>query len=227
MPESINVEASVKLTEQGRRRPPKHWSERAIEIVEVVLLAFVAIATAWSGYQAAKWDGRQALRYGEASRLRFQADSMSTRGGQTLIGNQSIFTGWLQAHEAGDPRLQALLVKRFTPDYRIAFHFWLLTDPFHNPKAPAGPGYMPQYRNELLIQADQLNTEASNTFQEGTDARETADKYVRDTVLLASVLFLVAIAQRFEIRGVRIATNVLAMGLLAIALVSVAVLPKL
>jgi hypothetical protein len=44
------------------------------------------------------------------------------------------------------------------------------------------------------VEADRLNAEASRMFDEGTAARETADKYVRDTVLFASVLFLVAIA---------------------------------
>ena len=64
-------------------------------------------------------------------------------------------------------------------------------------------------------------------FDEWTEARETADKYVRDTVLFASVLFLVAIAQRFEIRGVRVATNMIALALLVFAIVSVVGLPTL
>jgi hypothetical protein len=225
MAESFNIEASAALSEREERRPGKHWSERAIEIVEVILLAVVAIATAWSGYQAAKWDGRQALRYGESSRVRFQADAASTHGGQSLIGNQSIFTAWLQAHEQGQTKLETLLEKRFTPDYEAAFRFWLQTDPFHNTKAAAGPAYMPRYRNPLLVEADRLNAEASRMFDEGTAARETADKYVRDTVLFASVLFLVAIAQRFEIRGVRLATNMIALAFLVFAIVSVAGLP--
>ena len=86
---------------------------------------------------------------------------------------------------------------------------------------------MPQYRNPLLVEAERLDTEASTSFEEGTAARETADKYVRDTVLLATVLFLVAVAQRFQVRGVRLATNLVATGLLVFALVSVLVLPKL
>ena len=227
MPESINVETSARLSERQERRRSKHWSERVIEIIEVLVLATVAIATAWSGYQAARWDGHQAFLYGEASRLRFEADAASTRGGQTLIGNQSIFTAWLQAHEQGQAKLEALLEKRFTSDYASAFRFWLLTDPFNNPKAPAGPAYMPQYRNPLLEASDRLNTQASNTFEEGTLARVTADKYVRDTVLFASVLFLVAVVQRFEIRGVRAATNAIATALLILAVASIVVLPRL
>ena len=43
----------------------------------------------------------------------------------------------------------------------------------------------------------------SADFEAGTEARETGDKYVRNTVLLATVLFLTAVAQRFRSRRAR------------------------
>jgi len=86
---------------------------------------------------------------------------------------------------------------------------------------------MPQYRNPQLEQAKRLNDQAAVTFEEGTAARETADKYVRATVLFALVLFLVAVGQRFKVRGVRIAANAVAVGLLAYALFTVSTLPGL
>lgn len=46
----------------------------------------------------------------------------------------------------------------------------------------------------------------------GTDARETANKYVRQRVLFTSVLFIVAVAQRFRSRGVRVGANTLCLG---------------
>ena len=87
-----------------------------LEGVEVVILAVVAVATAWSGLQAAKWDGRQSLLYGQASSDRFQADAASTLAGLQLSADASMFTGWLQARAAGDTQLQASYVRRFTPD---------------------------------------------------------------------------------------------------------------
>jgi hypothetical protein len=74
--------------------------------------------------------------------------------------------------------------------------------------------------------ADQLNAEASALFAEGTDARETANKYVRDTVLFASVLFLVAVAQRFKDRRIRITAELLGLGLLGYTLVTLVVLRR-
>jgi hypothetical protein len=196
------------------------------EIVEVVILAFVAIATAWSGYQATQWGGRQATLYGQASTTRFAADASSTRGGQVLVADATFFTAWLQARAAGDVALERDLVRRFSPEYRTAFHAWLRTDPFTDPSAPAGPGYMPGFSQPDLVQAEELNAQASDLFAQGTSARETANKYVRDTVLFASVLFLAGLAQRFKDRRVKVAAIAVALALLSFTLVTIVTLPR-
>lgn len=206
---------------------PQTRREKVLEIAEVAVLAIVAIATAYSGFQGTKWGGEQARLYGLASTTRFEADAASTLGGQQLVADASFFTAWLQAHAAGDAKLESMLVARFTPEYADAFQEWLATDPFTNPDAPAGPGYMPGFANPSMTKAAQLNDQASVYFAAGTTARETANKYVRQTVLFASVLFLVAIAQRFRLRGVRIAANALAFALLLYTLYGVGRLPRI
>jgi hypothetical protein len=53
-------------------RESDHTSQsrfEAIEIIEALILALVAVATAWSGYQAAQWAGKRSEQYSEASRL--------------------------------------------------------------------------------------------------------------------------------------------------------------
>ena len=122
--------------------------------------------------------------------------------------------------------VQAVLVRRFSPEYRTEFVAWLRTDPFTNASAPAGPGYMPGFSQPDLQQAKALNDQASALFADGTVARETANKYVRDTVLFATVLFLIAVAQRFRERRIRIGANALALSLLAYSLISVVILPR-
>lgn len=228
MPEGANVEIAHSLTEPEEHRDQHHdvW-HRVLEILEVGLLAIVAIVTAWSGFQAAKWDGRQSVLYGHSSRDRFEADAATTTGDQRLAFDAGIFTAWLQAHSAGNTDLQTTLVKRMTPEYKVAFDAWLQTDPFANSSAPSGPGAMPQYKNPDLEQAAKLNTAATAAFDEGTAARETGEKYVRDTVLFAMVLFLVAIAQRMKDKKLRTSVNVIAVILAVYAIVSVVRLPRL
>jgi hypothetical protein len=138
-----------------------------------------------------------------------------------------LVSAWLQAKAADDPALQALLVHRFSPEYRTAFLAWLETEPFTRPDAPPGPGYLPAYHNPQMEQANQLNEKAAALEEEGTHARHTAEKYISATVLFALVLFLVAVGQRFRVRGVWVAVLAIALGLLAYALYNVATLPRL
>jgi hypothetical protein len=225
MPEGVNIEVAHHLSEKEEDGEEHKASLELLEIFEALLLAVVTIATAWSGYQAARWDGRNALLYGEASKQRLFASRQSTTSGQYLLYNASTFNAWGAAKVAGDSKLQAFYVKRFTPDYRVAFDAWLKTNPGTNPKAPPGPSYMPQYHNAAAAKSAKFDALATRTFQEGSDARDTADKYVRTTVFLASILFLIALSQRFKFKVVRHTLLVVAAVLLIYALYTVFTYP--
>jgi hypothetical protein len=226
MPEGLNVELAHKLSETEKSDHRQDRRSEIIEIVEVIMLAVVAIATAWSGFQAAKWDSRQALLYGQSSRRRFEAEDASTLGGQQLVADSGMFNSWLQARAAGNAELMNTFERRFSADYHAAFEAWLRTNPFTDPKAPPGPGFMVGFDNPSKVKAAELNAEASRKFDEGTDARENADTYVRDTVLFASVLFLIAMAQRLKRHGTKLALNIVAGTLLVFVVISVAILPR-
>jgi hypothetical protein len=176
-----------------------------VEIIEAILLAIVVLSTAFSGYQAAKWDGVSARSYATSSRLRVQSEQASLTSNQTLIYDSGNLTAWLQAETAGNAKLTSILAHRFTANYAPAFEAWLATRPLTNPNAPVGPRYMPQYRDPLAAQATTLGSQATQAYNAAGNARDTSDKYVRLTVILAAVLFLVAIGQRFRLKGVRIA----------------------
>ena len=133
----------------------------------------------------------------------------------------------LQAKQGNDAQLQAMLVRRFSPEYQTAFVAWPKTAPFTTPSAPPGPAYLPEYHNPQLEQAEHLNEEAAVAEEEGTHAREMAEKYIGATVLFALVLFLVAVSQRFRIPGVRIAAIALAFALLVYASYDLLTLPRL
>jgi hypothetical protein len=197
-----------------------------IEIAEAVLLAIVAVATAWSGYQSTLWDSKQAHLYGVSSRDRSLATQSATLAGQQQLYDSNVFSFWLQANANGDAKQEEIFEKRFRPEFAVAFDAWLKTDPFHNPKAPPGPLVMKQYRNAATAKAAVYNAEATAAFAEGTEARETGDKFVRDTVLLATVLFLIALAQRFKVRAVRVSILVVAGILLTVGVVIVLTLPS-
>jgi len=229
MPEDLNVEIAGGIAEAGspHERAEKLRWERFVEISEAVVLAFVAVSTAWSGYQAARWDGRQAEQYGTASAVRIQADEQLTLGGQQKLLDVSTFNTWIQAKENGNDALAALYVRRFSPAFKTAFDAWIASHPFTNPDAPPGPSFMPEYTNPQIEQGDALNEEATGIFEEGTQARETSDDYIRTTVVLATVLFLMALSQRFRIREVRIAVLIISGLLMVYGLGTILSFPRL
>lgn len=228
----MNSEISSHLSEHGQTSS-RHgggrsswWRVEALEILEAVLLALVAIATAWSGYQAALWDTESAKGYAESSKLRVESNEAFLASHQTLAYNAGNVNSWLQAEAAGNDRLAAILSDRFTPEFKVAFDAWVKTDPLNDPDAPVGPGYMPEYEDPVAEHAAELSEEASVAFEAGVTSREHADKYVRITVVLAMVLFFVALGQRFKIRGVRIGVTVTAGVFLVYAGLLVAQLPR-
>jgi hypothetical protein len=223
MPEDLNAEIAGGLAEAGvasAESSASRW-ERTVEILEAVVLAIVAVATAWSGYQAARWDGRQAEFYGEASTMRVEADQQLTLGGQQKLLDVTTFNTWIEAKNDHHPGLAALYERRFSPEFKVAFDAWLAADPFSNADVPPGPSFMPEYVNPQIEHGEQLNDEATRVFNEGTDARGIADDYIRTTVVLASVLFLLALAQRFRVRGVRIAVLVVSGVLLLYGMITI------
>jgi hypothetical protein len=226
VPEGSNIEVAHNLQEHGHGHGTTRH-ERILEILEALLLAFVAIATAYSGYQSARWDGRSAEKYADSSRLRAEGNEAETRGGQQRLYDTTTFDVWLLATTTGDEDAADLLEERFTDNYRVAFDAWLKTDPLNNPEAPPGPMFMPEYRNTLEEQAVELDAQASEAFTEGADSRATGEQYVRITVFLATVLFLIAMSQRFDVKAVRLSLLGVALVFLAGAVVALFTYPHL
>jgi hypothetical protein len=198
-----------------------------VEIIEAVVLALVAIATAWSGYQAAQWEGNRAELYGESSRLRVTAEGLAALAGQERLYDTTTFNSWLNAGSRGDRKLAQFLERRFREEFRTAFRAWLTTDPFNDPTAAPGPTFIPEYRNANSEQAETLSVKALWTFNQGTASGATGERYVRVTVLLATVLLLTAISQRFRITVVRIGLLCSTFVALAIPLWNLFTLPRL
>jgi hypothetical protein len=192
--------------------------ERWIEVVTAIMLGVVALATAWSGYQAARWGGVESTRFAQASGLRLKASRGSTLAGQDRLYDLILANEWINAYTAGNIQLANIYLARMRPEFRPVFEAWLAIDPFHNPSAPPGPLFMPQYKLALDAQAAQLDAQAESTFKEGQAAIEQSDAYILNTVFLATVLFLAAIAGRFEWAAMKAVILAIALALLLFGL---------
>jgi len=218
----------IRKLNQVRENVPSSQSRfEMIEIIEAVILALVAVATAWSGYQAAKWAGNRAEQYAKASRLRVTAEGLATLAGQERIYDSDTFNSWLAAKLDGKEKAADFFERRFRNEYRPAFTAWLGADPFNNPQAAPGPIFMPEYHNAKHEQFLSLNKQAAVVADQGTKSGETGDQYVRITVLLATVLLITAIGQRFRFKTVRIFFMILACLLLFLPLWQLLMLPRI
>lgn len=204
---------------EGERR------DRWISILEAVILSLVAVLAAYSGYAAAKWSTESSLSLARASTVRSKASRADLEALVTRTQDAAEFNAWFTAFVAGDVKAERIAERRLRPGYRVAFKAWLATDPAHNPNAPPGPAYMPQYVIPQQATAKADDAEADKAFAEGNDAGGTSDKYVRDTVFLATVLFLVGISGHFRIRQARYALVGFGVALLAFSIIQLAGLP--
>ena len=231
MPEGLNpIEAGKKLHEHGEAAHEQAAEEkdrgkssgrhsRIVQIGEAILLALVTITAAWAGYSAAKWGTASRIDIAQSSTLR----NLATRDDLTAISlrnlDASTFNAWFTAFTLNNPQKEAIAVRRFRPQFLVAFNAWMATDPLHNPHAPPGPTYMPQYKLPAQTQADALDNQASAKFDAGNNAGLVSDNYVRITVFLAAVLFLVGIGSSFQLTGVRYALIAFGSVLLIISIV--------
>jgi hypothetical protein len=192
-----------------------------------VLLSLVAVIAAYSGYAAAKWGTASSVALAKASAERTKANRANLEGLQIRTLDSVSFNAWFSAFVAGSKNAQRLAERRLRPGYRPAFHAWLATDPAHNPHAPPGPSYMSQYVIPQETAASSLDAGADVSFAKGSSAGATSDKYVRDTVFLASVLFLVGISSHFPARLGRVGLIGVGVLILAFAVIQLAQLPGL
>jgi hypothetical protein len=223
-------ESGLSATEVGHEiakhaEEHRHAHNRLLSIAEAALLSIVTLLAAWSGYSAAKWSTESRLTLSKASATRTQANRAFQESLTFRVGDATTFNAWFGAYVSGKAAAIRVAERRFRPEYKAAFDAWMQTNPFTNPNAPQGPQAMPQYKAPGEAESRALDSEADALTAEGEHSGETADDYVRTTVILASVLFLVGISSHFAVRSVRIGVLTLASLLLIVAAIAVIRLP--
>jgi len=141
--------------------------------------------------------------------------------------DSTTFNTWFTAYVAGDTNSEAVAVRRFRPAFKVAFDAWLATDPFTNAKAPPGPTYMPQYKQPELATAATLDKNATEDYTLGVQAGSNADNYIRDTIYLATILFLIGISGHFRFLRIRVSLVVLSGIMMVVAIVEIVTSPPI
>lgn len=137
MPESnSNLEFAHRLQEHGDHLSPQDTRARWLGFAEAFVLAAVAVATAWSSYQASRWDAISAKDYALQGRNNVLSQAKAARAGRERLYDGVTFNGWVAVKVAGRDDLAAFYERRFRPEYAVAFAAWMRLDPIHNRAAP-------------------------------------------------------------------------------------------
>ena len=139
-----------------------------------------------------------------------------------LLDLRGLVRGVYGGQRAGDGARRATLPPRVPDCVRR-----LARDEPRVESAGAPGTYMPQYRQPELARAVRLDREADKAHAAGVVAGKRSDDYVRTTVFLATVLFLVGISTQFPLRGVRYGLVAVGAVLLVFSVVQLAQLPGL
>lgn len=226
MPERLSAsEVRKEIGEHANQADPHERRGQLISITEAVLLSLVALLAAWSGYAAAKWSTQSRVELATASSLRIEGNRADENAFELRNFDASTFNAWFTAYTVGNKTAMRLAENRFRPEFKVAFDAWRATKPETNPKAPRGPTYMPQYKQPGVVEGRALDDRAKAAFVDGEKDGSTADKYIRLTVILASILFLVGISTHFPLRGIRYGLVGLGIALLVLSLVQLSGLP--
>jgi hypothetical protein len=201
--------------------------DRTLSIIEAVMLAIVALLAAYTGFASAKWNTESSVQLAQASAARTEANRAALNAQNLKNFDSTTFNTWFTAYVAGDATAEAVAVRRFRPAFKVAYDAWLATDPFTNAKAPPGPTFMPQYKQPELAVSAQLDKKATEAYTNGVEAGSNADNYIRDTIYLATILFLIGISGHFRFLRIRVALVSLGGLMMILAIFQIATSPAI
>jgi hypothetical protein len=201
--------------------------DRVLSVIEAVLLAIVALLAAYTGYASAKWSTESSVRLAGASAARTEANRAALNAQDTKDFDATTFNAWFTAYIAGNTSAETVAERRFRPVFKVAFDAWIATQPFTNSSAPPGPTYMPEYQQPQLAQATALDKKASTLYALGVEAGANSDNYVRDTIYLATILFLIGISGHFRFFRIRLGLVILGGLMLMVAVVEIVTSPPI
>jgi hypothetical protein len=220
------AEVGKEIGEHNHRSHEDESEHRWLTIVEALLLAVVAILAAWSGFASAKWSTESRLLLAQGSTARTEGSETRLEAMELRNFDSETFDAWFVAYVADDADAMQLAEARFRPEFDVAFQAWLATEPGTNPDAAPGPTYMPEYEQPELEEADELNQRADDLYEEGAEAGTTADEYIRTTLYLATVLFLVGISGHFRVKVARYALVGVGVAITVFAIVQLLGMPR-
>jgi hypothetical protein len=190
---------------------PLDW----VDIVATIVMAFAALATAWSAFQSDQWGDTMSFSLSEAAAARTESTRNFTRAGALTEVDVASYIAWLEAAhgeiasgeaEVGEDyvpnptSLSGFLYLRFRPEFRTAMDAWLATKPLLNPDSPPTPFAMEEYQVAEALEAARLQDVAEEKAALAHSADDNDDKYVLSTIIFAGIFLFAGLSTKMRSR---------------------------
>ena len=225
----VHVHAPHELTDapgSATDDPHPDRGERLLELLAILLLSLTTLATAWSGYQAARWSGEQSQSFARASTMRIKAQAQSTLAGQLRIDDLRAVQRLARRARGRRPRARRDLPPALPAGVRAGVRG--LDRPSGPSRAQRGSG--PAVHAGVPAARDGPRRGARRPGGRRSTApapprRTNDDHYILSTLFFAAVLFFAGISLRLGWRPLRVTVLGMAAVLLLSGVVYVLTLP--
>ncbi|MDN5558147.1 MAG: hypothetical protein L0G23_01760 [Ruaniaceae bacterium] len=169
------------------------------ELLAAVVLSLATLASAWCGFQASSWGTEYSHESRSSNSERFEAARQSEIVDRQISSDLLIFSTWLEATVNEQIALATEIEARFLPHFLPAFDAWIALPLEEGMHVPAGtPFERPEYVLSAQAEADSASARAEAAVLAADTASATSARYVLNSVLFASVLFLAGIASKLD-----------------------------
>lgn len=216
-----NPERDVPVTDAGEPDRERRWS-----LAAALVLSFATLCTTWCSFQASAWGSTYSTESRAGTKARIEAVKFSDQANRQISSDLQIFTMWFEAEFAGDAALAREITARFRPHFVPAFDAWLTEPVGADGHLPDGtPFDRPEYVLPIQAEIDDAYDRAETATLLADEATAASGRYILNSVLYASVLFLAGIASKLPSRRVSHGVVVLAAVVLVAAVGLMVALP--
>lgn len=175
-----------------------------LQLLIVILLGVVSVATAYTSFQAALYGGIQASAYSKGGAQQTEAESLYLEANQQYLQDAQILTRMTELSidmESSDPvlaeaasaKFDALIFTAVSPDLQAAID-WSVAENEADPETYTDPQSSEDYQAALFGAWAELDDESAQLLAQGDEANGHGDRLTLNTVLMAVSLFLLGIA---------------------------------
>jgi len=211
----------------------RHSFFEDLQLLIVILLGVVSVATAYVSFEAALYGGQQAAAYSRGGAAQTEAESIYLEANQQYVQDAETLTRLSEYQiemDGADPDVAAAASEKYDQLYFTSVSedldaaiAWAQAENEADPTTYTDPQASEDYQYALFGAWSDADTAAKALLAQGDEANQYSDRLTLNTVLMAIALFLLGIAAVIRNRraqwiliGVSSAIFLLALGLTVI-----------